>query len=336
MATASYAHRRTDETMNKAAGRILVVDDDPAFRKLLETILRREGYEIVIAPDGVEALEASARHRVDLVLLDVEMPRMTGFEVCRHLKNDPETRLTPVVLVTGLSATNDRILGLEAGADDFLSKPVDRNELLARVRSLINLKAYTDELERAESVLFALARSIEGKDPSTEGHCERLSNYSSELGQRIGLPEDQIIALRWGGIVHDIGKVSVPESILLKPGPLTASEWEVMRKHPTVGEKICAPLRSFRQVLPIIRHHHERCDGTGYPDGLRGEEIPLVARVLQLADVFDALVTDRPYKQGMSAEKALIIMEQEIHKGWWDAHLFNDFRIMIRDKMRRI
>ena len=312
-------------------GTILIVDDDASYRKLMVGLLRAQGFEVFAASDGEDALVEFAHHEPDLVLMDVDMPRLNGFEVCRRLKQHPETRLTPVVLVTGMAATEDRIRGLEAGADDFLSKPVDRNELLARVRSLLNLKAYTDELERAESVLFALARSIEGKDPYTEGHCERLSDYSAGLGQRIGLPPEQITALRWGGIVHDIGKVAVPEAILLKPGPLSPEERAIMRRHPVVGERICSPLRSFRWVLPIIRNHHEKYDGSGYPDGLKGEQIPVTARVLQIGDVYDALHTERPYKRALSQDEAMRIMEQEVQQGWWDPNLFAQFRQMMAE-----
>jgi len=312
-------------------GTILIVDDDASYRKLMVGLLRAQGFEVFAASDGEDALVEFAHHEPDLVLMDVDMPRLNGFEVCRRLKQQPETRLTPVVLVTGMAATEDRIRGLEAGADDFLSKPVDRNELLARVRSLLSLKAYTDELERAESVLFALARSIEGKDPYTEGHCERLSDYSAGLGQRIGLPPEQITALRWGGIVHDIGKVAVPEAILLKPGPLSPEERAIMRRHPLVGERICSPLRSFRWVLPIIRNHHEKYDGSGYPDGLKGEQIPVAARVLQIGDVYDALHTERPYKRALSQDEAMRIMEQEVQQGWWDPNLFAQFRQMMAE-----
>ena len=319
-----------------ASGTILIVDDDAAYRKLMVGLLRTQGFEVVTASDGEDALTEFARHEPDLVLLDVDMPRLNGFEVCRKLKQKPESRLTPVVLVTGLAATEDRIRGLEAGADDFLSKPVDRNELLARVRSLLNLKSYTDELERAESVVFALARSIEGKDPYTEGHCERLAEYSSRLGKRIGLPSELITALRWGGIVHDIGKVAVPEAILLKPGPLTQEEWVIMRNHPVIGERICSPLRSFRYVLPIIRHHHERFNGSGYPDGLEGEKIPVTARVLQLADVYDALTTERPYKRALTQDEAMATMEQEVQRGWWDPTLFAQFRQMMAERRESV
>jgi putative two-component system response regulator len=194
---------------------------------------------------------------------------LDGFEVCRRLKSNSATRLVPIVLVTALSAVEDRVRGLEAGADDFLIKPVDRTELLARVRSLLSLKAFTDELEQAETVLFSLAQSIEGKDPYTEGHCQRLSDYSAYLAERMGLPLEQITALRRAGIVHDIGKIAVPDAILLKPAKLTPEEFQAMQQHPLVGERICGPLKSFRLVLPIIRHHHEKLDGTGYPDGLK-------------------------------------------------------------------
>lgn len=309
-----------------ANGNILVVDDNEALRSLLAEMLRVHGFDTSTVGDGKAALKAVATQPPDLILLDVNMPGVDGFEVCRRIKSNPDTRLIPVVLVTGLSATQDRVRGIEAGADDFLSKPVDRNELMARVRSLLSLKAHVDELESAETVLFALAHSIEGKDPYTEGHCERLADYSARLGERIGLPPEQITALRRGGIVHDIGKVAVSDAILLKPGPLTKEERAVVEQHPLVGVRICAPLKSFRLVLPIIRHHHEKHDGSGYPDGLRGEEIPLTARVLQVVDVYDALTTERPYKRALPRDQALEIMEEEVGKGWWDPRLFEEFR----------
>jgi len=308
------------------SGAILVVDDEAASREGLAGLLSAYGFNVQSAPDGHSALELLPHFQPDLVLLDVVMPELNGFEVCRQLKNNPDTRLTPVVLITALSETQDRVRGLEAGADDFLSKPIDLSELLARVRSLLSLKVFTDELDRAESVLFALACSIEAKDPYTEGHCRRLSDYSAELGERIGLPEHQVVALRRAGIVHDIGKVAVPDNLLLKRGSLTREEWKVMREHPVVGERICAPLKSFRLVLPIIRHHHERADGSGYPDGLKGEQIPVMARVLQIVDVYDALTTQRPYKRAFSASEALETMANEVSKGWWDPHIFAEFQ----------
>jgi putative two-component system response regulator len=308
---------------------ILVVDDEQLNRELMTELLEPQGYKIVTAADGQEALKEFACNQPDLVLLDIMMPQLDGVEVCRRLKENPESRLTPIVLVTALSDKEDRVRGIEAGADDFLSKPVDRLELLARVHSLLNLKAYTDELDRAESVLLALARSIEGKDPYTGGHCERLSDYSERLGRRLGLPEEQIKALRRGGIVHDIGKVAVPDAILLKPGKLTPEEWKTIRQHPAAGESICAPLRSFRLVLPIIRHHHEKLDGSGYPDGLKGDQIPLTARIMTIVDIYDALTTERPYHGASSSEETLELMGQEVQKGWWDPHIFSEFHKLI-------
>ncbi len=229
-----------------------------------------------------------------------------------------------------MTATQDRIAGIEAGADDFLNKPVAREQLIARVRSLLRLKAFTDELERAEAVLFTLARSIEGKDPYTQGHCERLADYSARLGEHMGLPAEEIRALRRAGIVHDIGKVAVPDSILLKPSRLTRSEQTILRLHPVVGERICASLKSFQLVLPIIRHHHEKMDGSGYPDGLRGEQIPLAVRVLQVVDVYDALSTQRPYKPALSAAAAFDVMKSEVKKGWWDPEVLAAFEKLIK------
>jgi putative two-component system response regulator len=249
------------------------------------------------------------------------MPGPTGFSVCRAIKARPETRFLPVVLITGLSSVEDRIRGIEAGADDFLHKPVKKEELLARVRSLVRLKRYTDELENAETVLCTLARSIEAKDPYTEGHCDRLSRYTVSLAEKIGVSREDCNDLRRSGIVHDIGKVAVPEFVLLKPGPLDSAERKVMEKHTLVGERICAPLKSFRNVLPIIRSHHEKQDGSGYPDHLKGEQIPLTARILQTVDIYDSLTTERPYRVALSREKAIEIMREETRRGWWDGYL---------------
>jgi putative two-component system response regulator len=296
---------------------------------LLIALLEEDGHEVLSVADGREALKLVRERHVDLVLLDVMMPGETGFSICRELKADRVTRLIPVVLVTGLSSVSDRVLGIEAGADDFLNKPIRREELLARVRSLLRLRDYINELEEAETVLFSLALGIEAKDPYTEGHCQRLSNYSVALGKRVGLPEDQLTALRRGGTVHDIGKLGVPEHILQKPGPLTEDERRTMMEHPVIGEKICAPLRSFQLVLPIIRHHHERLDGSGYPDGLKNGQIPLTARILSTVDVYDALTTERPYKAAFPAEEAFEIIRQEVQKGWWDPDLTAEFEVLV-------
>src|SRR6202167_2671170 len=310
-------------------GTILVADDQVSNRELLHELLTTQGFNVITAADGAEALDRLGTVPADLVILDVMMPRLNGFEACKKIKASPDTYLIPVILVTALSEKQDRIEGIQAGADDFLTRPVDRTELLARVRSLLKLKHRTDELERAESVLFTLARSIEGKDPYTHGHCERLADYSARLGEQLGLSEDQLTALRRAGIVHDVGKIAVPDAILLKPGRLTPEEWAIMHEHPLVGERICAPMKSFRYVLPIIRHHHEKLDGSGYPDGLRGNAIPVTARVLQIVDVYDALTTERPYKKAFSITDALEIMKQEVAKGWWDPDIFQHFARLV-------
>jgi putative two-component system response regulator len=308
---------------------VLVADDEEANRLFLSELLTLQGYSVVCAENGDRALEIIQQRPVSLVLLDVMMPGRTGFAVCHELKCSAETRLIPVVLVTGLANTEDRVQGIEAGADDFLSKPVQRAELLARVRSLLRLKQFTDELENAETVLCSLALSIEAKDPYTEGHCERLSRYSVALAQRLGLPEEQRVALRRGGIVHDIGKVAVPEHILLKPAPLSAAERKVMEQHPVVGERICAPLKTFREVLPVIRYHHEKMDGSGYPDGKKKATIPLTARILQTADIYDALTTDRPYRRALPVQEAFRVMREEVRRGWWDAELVDELEAIV-------
>jgi putative two-component system response regulator len=304
---------------------ILIADDHESSLAGLKELVSLAGYSVVTVRDGQAALDEFERQRPDMLLLDVQMPHVSGIEVCQRLKSNPDSRLVPIVLITGLTATQDRVAGIEAGADDFLTKPVDREQLMARVRSSLRQKAYTDELERAEAVLFALARSIEEKDAYTQGHCERLAEYSVRLGQRLSLPAEEIQALRRAGIVHDVGKVAVPDSILFKRGPLTKKERAILERHPVVGESICAPLKSFQLVLPIIRHHHEKRDGSGYPDGLRGAEVPLTARVLQIVDVYDALTTARPYKDAMNMEQALDVMQEEVQKGWWDPEVFAEF-----------
>ena len=276
------------------------------------------------------------RNLVDLALLDVMMPGKNGYDVCRAVKSQPETRFIPVVLVTGLSRVDERIQGITCGADDFLSKPVNRQELLARTRSLLRIKEFTDELENAEAVLFSLALSIEAKDPYTRGHCDRLSNYSAAMAERLGLPQEQRVALRRAGVVHDIGKIAVPEHVLIKSGPLTADEWVIMKQHPVIGERICAPLKSFRLVLPIIRHHHEKLDGTGYPEGLRGDQIPLTARILQVTDIYDALTTDRPYRAALRQEEALDTMRAEVKRGWWESTLVDELESLVTEPKRPI
>ncbi len=316
--------------LRQRAPKILVIDDKLDTVLLLRELLGSRGYHVLAATEPDEGKEMIHSERPDLVLLDVIMPGKSGYEVCRELKEDPLTRLIPVVMITGLSDRDDRVRGIEAGADDFLSKPLYPEELFARVKSLLKLKEFTDELENAEAVVVALALGIESRDPYTGNHCERLARYAADLGHYIGLDGDSIIALKRGGYLHDLGKVSIPDEILKKGSRLTPSEWEIMKQHPAIGESICRPLKSFRSVLPIIRHHHEHWDGTGYPDGLIGNQIPLLARVLQVVDVYDALRTARPYKPALSHDEAERTMRQEANVGNWDPDLVCEFFEMLR------
>ncbi len=319
-------------SIRRQAARILVVDDHPTIAGLMSQLLGQRGYDVVTAADAEQAEAEVRRQAPDLILSDVRMPGKSGYELCRELKADPATRLIPFVLITGLSDGADKLQGIEAGADDFLNKPVLAEELTARVKSLLRVKEYTDELETVDSVLCTLGLIVEGRDPYTEGHCERLALRAAELGRHLGLDEDSIVALRRGGYLHDLGKIAVPDSVLKKGTDLTLPEWEIMKRHPVTGESICKPLKSLRLVLPIIRHHHEHADGSGYPDGLRAGEIPLLPRVLQVVDVYDALRTARHYKPALPHDQAAQTMRQEARQGLWDAELVNEFFSMLAEK----
>lgn len=315
--------------------RILVVDDNPDTMVLMRELLSVRGYDVVAVPDAGHAEAEIQRQTPDLILSDVIMPGKSGYELCRELKENPATRLVPFVLITGLSDREDKVRGIEAGADDFLNKPIFAEELFARVKSLLKLKEFTDELETAESVLCTLGLSVEARDPYTEGHCERLARHASSLGSHLGLDEDSLVALRRGGYLHDLGKIAVPDEILKKGANLTPAEWEIMKRHPGTGENICKPLKSLRLVLPIIRHHHEHSDGSGYPDGLRKGEIPLLPRILQVVDVYDALRTARPYKPALKHEQCAITMREEARAGLWDEDLVAEFFALL-DKQRQV
>jgi putative two-component system response regulator len=314
---------------------ILVVDDHRLNAELLREMLVPRGYHVTVASSAADAEGEIRRDPPDLILLDVIMPGKTGYELCRELKDDPATRLIPIVMITGLNAHEDRIKAIESGADDFLTKPLSPEELFARVKSLLKLKEFTDELETAESVLCTLGLSVESRDPYTEGHCERLAENATELGRYLGLDDESLVALRRGGYLHDLGKISVPDEILKKGSNLTPQEWEIMKQHPLTGEAICRPLKSLRLVLPIIRYHHEHSDGSGYPDGLRDGEIPLLPRILQVVDIYDALRTARPYKPALAHEQAAITMREEAKAGLWDDELVAEFFNML-DKRRQV
>jgi len=314
---------------------ILVVDDHRLNAELLCEMLGTRGYHASVVSSAADAESQIRREAPDLILLDVIMPGKTGYELCRELKDNPQTRLIPIVMITGLNAHEDRIKAIEAGADDFLTKPVSPEELFARVKSLLKLKEFTDELETAESVLCTLGLSVESRDPYTEGHCERLARDASDLGRYLGLDDDSVVALRRGGYLHVLGKIAVPDEILKKGSNLSPAEWEIMKQHPVTGETICRPLKSLRLVLPIIRHHHEHSDGSGYPDGLKDGQIPLLPRILQVVDIYDALRTARPYKPALTHEQAAITMRQEAQAGLWDKDLVVEFFTML-DKRRRV
>jgi putative two-component system response regulator len=314
---------------------ILVVDDNHDNTLLMRELLASRGYDVDTASTAEEA-EAKIRERhPDLLLLDVVMPGKSGYELCHELKEDVETRLIPIVMITGLTDREDKVRGIESGADDFLNKPIFPEELFARVKSLLKLKEFTDELDNAEAVLCTLGLSVEARDPYTEGHCERLSRYASALGEHLALGGEPILALKRGGYLHDLGKIRVPDLILKKGDKLTHEEWIIMKQHPLTGEAICKPLRSLKLVLPIIRHHHEHWNGKGYPDSLKGNEIPLLARILQVVDVYDALRTARPYKPALSHEEAARTMADEARNGLWDQDLVVEFLLML-DKQRQV
>jgi putative two-component system response regulator len=306
----------THSSRSTSAGVVLVVDDAPANVELLKNLLTREGYVVFTAFNGEQALEMVARERPDLVLMDVVMPKLNGYEVCQRIKQDKATRLTPVVLTTALQQREDRLQGINAGADDFLTKPVDVHELKARVHSLVRLKRFTDDLDSAESVIMSMALVIEARDAYTDGHCQRLAGYATALGTSLRLSDEDLSALYRGGFLHDLGKVGIPDSVLLKADQLTRVEYAAMQQHPIIGDRLCGELRSLRRVRPIVRHHHERLDGSGYPDGLKGDAIPMLAQIMGVVDVFDAITTERPYKMAASPGHAYEELMDEAKKGW--------------------
>ncbi len=305
--------------------KVLVVDDHAASRMTAVALLGMEGYEVIEADSGSIVVGLVTQKQPDLILLDVMMPGMDGFEVCQLLKQDEQTRLIPVIFITALNDRRSRIRGIEVGGDDFLTKPFDRVELAARVKSLVRQKRLNEDLDHAEQVLFSIAMSIESRDPNTGGHCERLVKLGQAFGEYLNLSRYQIRDLMWGGYLHDIGKVGIPDAVLLKKGQLTPEDWLIMRQHVLIGEKICQPLRSMRGVIPIIRHHHERWDGSGYPDRLKGDDIPYLAQIFQLIDIYDALTSERPYKEALTTEEALSVMLKEADSGWRNPKLVEQF-----------
>ncbi len=312
------------------ASRILVVEDHGGTAQLLEQVLVAEGHQVNLAGDGREALVKIAQETPDLVFLDLDLPLMSGYEVCRHLKENPATRWIPIVILTGQSASDAKLHSWEFGADDFLTKPFQCVEIAARCRSLLRVKRLVDELDSAEAVVFAFARAVEAKSSFTHGHAERVRDYALLLAAYVGLPNDEWEVLRKGALLHDIGKISVPDAILEKPGPLTKDEFEIVKLHTVQGAHIVEPLRSIRSVIPLIRSHHERLDGRGYPDGLRGDEIPPIVRILSVADIYDSLASLRPYRPAIPHEGCLDILRSEAEGGGLDPELVRAYCTVVK------
>ena len=313
-----------EQTLKSSPARVLVVDDELAIRKGLVFLLRKEGYETLEAEDGAQVLDLVLGMRPDLILLDLMMPKVDGLVVCRQLKSREETRLIPVVMITAVYSQDQKIKAIEAGADEFLNKPVSIIELRARVKSLLRMKRLNDFLDRSDNVIASLANAIEAKDKYTEGHNERVARYSVSLARLAGLSKRDLNTIQMAGILHDVGKIGVPDNVLNKPGPLNNDEFSRILAHPGKGEKILEPLQSLSGIREAVLYHHERYDGKGYPEGLKGEGIPLYARIIAIADSYDAMTTDRPYRNGLSREAA--IAELKAKAGvMWDPALVERF-----------
>ena len=310
---------------------ILLVEDDAGVRRVLADLLGGLGYEVVSANSAEQALNVLDVVAPDIILTDVHLGAMSGIELCSRVKNDPRYELTPVVILTAVSELGSRVAGLAAGADDFFSKPVEFAELRARVATLLRVKVLVDQLERTEAVITTLALTIEVRDAYTSGHSDRLAHYAVAVGRALGVDARTLRALRLAGYLHDLGKLAVPDSILLKPGLLDAQERKLMQAHPIVGSDLVQGLRGLDLVRPIIRHHHERLDGSGYPDGLKGEAIPLGARIISCVDVYDALHSPRPYRSALPQNKAVSVLLRETDSGYWDPAIVCTFVDVLRD-----
>lgn len=315
------ASARTTPSITPNGQRILIVDDNPSVASLLRHALLAEGCAVEVADDGLQALDCVAARPPDLILLDLDLPSLAGDEVCRRLKNDPATNLIPIVMVTGQGDGDTKMAAWEYGADDFLTKPLRLAEVTSRCRSLLRIKRLIEERDSAEAVVFALARTVEAKSPYTHGHSERVTHYALELADAVGVTRHEREVLRKGALLHDIGKISVPDAILDKPGKLTTEEFEIVKGHAAQGAHIVEPLHSLQETLPLIRWHHERLDGNGYPDGLREEQLSPLVRILSVADVYDALASQRPYRRPMPHERCLEVLRENAAGGGLDAEL---------------
>lgn len=312
--------------------KVLIVDDNRVNVDLLKAQLKAFPYQLDSAYDGDEALAKIQKSKPDLVLLDLMMPKVSGYEVCKQIKQNKETQFIPVIVITALSELDDKLKAIELGADDFLVKPFNKLELTTRIQSLLRLKELHDDVDTSEDILFSLVRALEAKDGYTRGHSERVAAHATKLARHMGFPEREVEILRKGALLHDIGKIGVREEILLKPGALTPEELAHIRIHPAVGSDICKPLRSLAPCLCVIRSHHERHDGEGYPDHLKGKDIPPLAMITSVVDAYDAMVTDRPYRKRMPTGQALKILENERNTGQWDPMVVEAFLGLIQSK----
>lgn len=310
--------------------KILIAEDNRSDAEILEQLLKEKGYVVSIASNGIDALEKAIKEYPDLILLDVDMPGEDGYAVARQLKSYRPTRFVPIVMLTALTELGAKLEGLEAGVDDFITKPYRPVELLARIRNLLRVKALNDQLDDAESIIFTMARIIEAKDSYTLGHADRVARFAVALGKLLKCSPEELETLDKGGVLHDLGKMAIPDSILLKPGALTKEEFEIMKTHPVVGCTICERLRSAKDALPLIRHHHERLDGSGYPDHLKKDEIPTLVRIVNIVDIYDAMTTRRSYKDAWSIDKTFKVMYEEVKKGWWDGDILRVWEKFVR------
>jgi putative two-component system response regulator len=320
------------ELVDEEIIQVLAIDDHSAALHVLEAAAEIAGFRFTGTTSAREGLKLAASLEPDVVITDVTMAEMDGFEVCKTLKSTRETQFIPVILVTSLDGRADRIRGIEVGCDDFVTKPFDRVTLTARIRSLSRMRRLTESLDDAEKVLESLARSVEAKDGTTGDHCDRLIRDGKAFGKFLGISARDVKALSRAGVLHDIGKIGIPDAILLKPAKLNAEEWEVMKTHSAIGADLLQPLQTMKRVVPIVRHHHERWDGRGYPDGLKGEEIPYLARCFQLLDAYDALTTVRPYKRAFTKKEACDVLQQECTDGRWDPVLMERFLVFLAQR----
>lgn len=295
--------------------KILIVDDEPKTLKILERFLVQEDTEVIKAENGVSALKKLEDNNIDLIITDVMMPQMNGFELCTRVKSDPNNNLLPIIMITAIKELDYRLKGLKCGADDFISKPLNMNELIIRVRSLLHRKEITDQMDSATNILKTLNGIVASRDTYTSEHSLRVGRLAEDIGMLMGLTPDVLSDLKKGAELHDIGKIGVSDSLLHKSGSLTNEEYAAVKKHPVIGYEICKHLNSTKGLLTLIRHHHEKLDGSGYPDGLKGDEITTPTRIICIVDIYDALTSDRPYRKSMSSESAFVIIDGEVEKG---------------------